>query len=102
MLNDIINNEESVRQTFDVLHQALITKVPMCTFARLGGEEGGRISRSAFAVILKFSDSLEDFDSLQSSVAQHADKSVKQIVDELKAQKSKWFDSMLKSFETAN
>ena len=50
--------------TLDVLKTALETKVPMCAFARLGGEQGMSISRAAFAVTLKYTDSLASFKSL--------------------------------------
>jgi hypothetical protein len=60
----------------------------MCAFARLGGEDGGRISRAAFAVILKFSDSLLEFEGLKTQVARHAQKSAKDVVAALKEAKS--------------
>ena len=37
LLRDIINDSDSVKLTLDVLQQALLTKIPMCAFARLGG-----------------------------------------------------------------
>ena len=33
----------------------------MCMFARLGGDYGMRLSKSAFAVLLKFSDGMSAF-----------------------------------------
>lgn len=102
MLRDIIANADSVRPTLDALHQALLTKVPMCAFARLGGEDGGRISRAAFAVILKFSDSLPDFEGLTNQVARHGQKSAKEVVAALKEAKSAEFESLLKRYEAAN
>jgi len=36
----------------------------MVPFARLGGKDGLRMSRAAFAVMVKFSDLLDDFRSL--------------------------------------
>jgi hypothetical protein len=65
LLRDVMSNNDSVKLTLDVLHQALLTKVPMCAFARLGGDEGSRITRAAFAVILKFSDSIKEFEDLK-------------------------------------
>ena len=37
----------------------------MCVFARLGQEKGLQISRAAFAVILKYTESVFEFNSLQ-------------------------------------
>lgn len=42
----------------------LLKKRPMVTYARLGGTEGMELSRSAFAVMIKFSDLTEDFMAL--------------------------------------
>lgn len=41
----------------------------MVPFARLGGADGLRMSRAAFAVMVKFSDSLGDFVALVSEVS---------------------------------
>ena len=61
MLKDIIDNGESVKLTLDVLQQALLTKIPFCPFARLGGQSGSDISRAAFSVIIKFTESTSTF-----------------------------------------
>ena len=44
-----------------LLQKALSTKVPMCPFANLGGRFGMRLTRAAFAALLKFSDSASTF-----------------------------------------
>ena len=41
-------------------------------FARLGGADGLRLSRAAFAVMVKFSDLLDDFTALVDTVAERA------------------------------
>lgn len=48
-----------------------MTKQPMCVFARLGGNDGANITRAAFAVIIKFSQSIDDFQTLISLVKQN-------------------------------
>ena len=58
---DSTQSNERVEQAIQVLQEALLTKRPMCVFARLGGEWGLPLSRAAFSVMLKFSDSLEQF-----------------------------------------
>lgn len=46
--------DELVEKVIHVLQAGLLKKVPMCPFARLGGEDGLRLARAAFAVSLKF------------------------------------------------
>ena len=101
MLLDVMNNSESVRLTLDVLHQALLTKQPMCVFARLGGNDGATISRAAFAAILKFSDSLSDFQKLNSEAKRNGS-DVKAIVAAFREAKNEEFESLLKRWEQAN
>ena len=50
----------------------LETRVPMVPHARLGGKDGLRMNRAAFAVMVKFSDCLDDFIALVDSVAMEA------------------------------
>lgn len=57
-----------VQTSIDLLQKYLSTKQPVCVFANLGGENGMRLSRSAFAVLLKFSDSLPAFNSFVNEV----------------------------------
>ena len=45
------------------------TRSPPIQFARLGGVNGLKLTRSSFAVMIKFSDILEDFIALQEEVA---------------------------------
>jgi hypothetical protein len=40
----------------------------MVVYARLGKEDGAKLTRAAFAVILKFSDTLDDFIELEDQV----------------------------------
>ena len=44
----------------------------MVPFARLGGADGLRLSRAAFAVMIKFSDLLDDFTALVDAVVMQA------------------------------
>lgn len=44
----------------------------MVPFARLGGADGLRLSRAAFAVMVKFSDLLDDFRALVDQVDMQA------------------------------
>jgi hypothetical protein len=55
-----------------LLQRLLETRVPPISFARLGGINGLKISRAAFAVMLKYSDVLEDFVALRDEVAAQA------------------------------
>lgn len=54
------------------LQRILETRIPMVPFARLGGADGLRMSRAAFAVMVKFSDLLDDFRSLVDQVGMQA------------------------------
>ena len=44
-----------------MLQQLLERKIPMVVYARLSGEDGMRLSRAAFAVMIKFSEFFEEF-----------------------------------------
>lgn len=68
IFKSIVDNEDSAKLTLEVLHQSLLQKVPMCAFARLGGEDGSTISRAAFAAIIKFTDKTIDFEGLNNQV----------------------------------
>jgi hypothetical protein len=52
---------EVVDHVIQYLQQILEKKVPFVPYARLGGEDGMRISRAAFSVMIKFSEFFEDF-----------------------------------------
>ena len=66
LFKSIVDNEDSVKLILQVLHHSLLQKVPMCAFARLGGEDGATISRAAFAAIIKFTDKTLDFEGLNN------------------------------------
>ena len=55
-----------------MLQQGLLTKVPFCPFARLGGPTGERLARVAFAVLIKFSLNTEIFLSLSARLSEEA------------------------------
>ena len=54
--------------TLDVLQQGILSKVPPCPFARVAGENGLKLTRAAFAAILKHSEQLESFKNLSLEV----------------------------------
>jgi hypothetical protein len=62
MLHQIIHagKSPSVDLFVKVLQDMLITKKPMVRHARLGGEDGMRLHRAAFAIMVKFSQKLID------------------------------------------
>jgi len=47
-------------------------KIPMVPYARMGGANGLKMSRAAFAVMIKFSDMLDDFNVIVDAVAMQA------------------------------
>lgn len=110
MFNSIISNDDSVKLTLEVLHQALLQKQPMCMFARLGGEQGGTISRAAFALIVKFTDSVFSFESLVNQVNGISSFTIeeggvgklKEIIIHLESDQSEELKTMQKRWETAN
>ena len=57
-----------VEMAIKCLHQGLLMKRPPCLFARLGGAWGMPLTRAAFAVILKHSDSVQGFAKLMEDV----------------------------------
>ena len=61
---DSTQSSQKVQTVIDLLQQYLRTKKPICVFASVGAEQGMRLTRAAFAVILKFSDSLGLFQDL--------------------------------------
>ena len=81
----------------------------MCVFARLGGPAGSEISRAAFAVMIKFSQTELDFESLNNTVTQQATaltsdgaQKLRDIVNQLKESKNKEFEALLKRWESAS
>lgn len=78
-------------------------------FARLGGQAGSEISRSAFAVLIKFSQTEVDFEGLNNEVAQLATEvtsdgvqKLKDIIGKLKESSNSDYDVLLKRWESAN
>ena len=64
LLMGIIEDSQSkpqVERALSVLQQGLKDKRPMVTFASMGGRFGFRLTRSAYAVLLKFTDSIGSF-----------------------------------------
>ena len=59
---------EIVDKVIQHLQQLLERKMPLVAFARLSGEDGMRLSRAAFAVMLKFSELFDDFAALVDEV----------------------------------
>ena len=55
------NDNVQLETVLKVLQQGLLTKRPPCMFARLGGPTGERLTRAAFAVLVKFSLSMDSF-----------------------------------------
>lgn len=61
-------HNENVDRLITYLQQFLERKVPMVPYARLSGEDGMRLSRAAFAVMIKFSEFFEEFKMLVDEV----------------------------------
>ena len=83
--------------------------MPMCVFARLGGQAGSEISRSAFAVLIKFSQTVMNFEGLNNEIAQFATEvtsdgvqKLKDIIGKLKESSKSEYDVLLKRWESAN
>ena len=70
VLNAIIidGEDDEVDYVIGLLQAALEQRRPPVTYARLGGMNGLKLSRAAFAVMLKFSDVLDDFVALKDEV----------------------------------
>ena len=45
-----------------------MTKMPMCAYARIGGDAGMQLSRAAFAVTLKFTENIDTFEALKTNI----------------------------------
>jgi hypothetical protein len=56
--------DEKIDRVIKYLQNFLETKRPPVMFARLSGVDGMRISRAAFAVMIKFSEFFEDFQTI--------------------------------------
>ena len=70
LLFDIIDPDQKSSNSLviDLMQHKLQTKVPFCPFARLGGNDGMKLARAAFAAILKMTDNIYDFETLVASV----------------------------------
>lgn len=64
-------NNESVDRVITYLQQFLERKIPMVAYARLSGEDGMRLSRAAFAVMIKFSEFFDEFHNLVDELEMH-------------------------------
>ena len=69
----VLEGHDAVKLTLEVLHQSVLQKVPMCAFARVGGDDGARISRAAFAIMLKFTENIAEMTRLVKNVNSAAD-----------------------------
>ena len=83
----------------------------MCVFAMLGGEQGVKLTRAAFSVMLKFSDSVESFVKLVGVIekttneiddALNSEQTVKSIAIELKEEPNQNYLDLLKLWEQAS
>ena len=96
--------DESTDSLITCLQRALETKMPMVPFARGGGPNGLRMARSAFALLIKFGDVLEDFvsvvDQVQFFKESSKSKDVPAIVAFLKELPP--FPAILEKFEQAS
>ena len=89
------------------LQSMLERKIPMIPYARLSGADGMRLSRAAFAVMLKFSDSLSDtatlctdeIDMMSMDLENDPEKDLK-IKEALKTIPN--FDALMKRWESAS
>ena len=63
---DSTKSQQKVQTVLSLLQQDLATKIP--DFTNLAEEEGMRLTRAAFAVMLKFTDSLAPFQDLITEV----------------------------------
>ncbi|CDW73494.1 UNKNOWN [Stylonychia lemnae] len=70
IVQSIINKgkNESVDRLITYLQQFLERKIPMVAYARLSGEDGMRLSRAAFAVMIKFSEFFDEFNQLVDEI----------------------------------
>ena len=70
---DPTKSQPKIEMALKVLQQGLRTKQPMCMFAMLGAEQGAKLTRTAFSVILKFSDNVQDFLGLVDAIGKTLD-----------------------------
>lgn len=106
-LNSVIvpGTDEETDLTLQCLQYILERKMPMVPFARLGGPEGLKMSRAAFAVMIKFSDLSEDFQVLVDTVNMQATEEegpgkLKALADLIKSQPQG--DIIIRRWESAS
>jgi len=67
----VIDKSPEMTQTevaIAILQESLKNKRPMVPHAQIGGEDGMRLCRAAFAVIVKFSNQLENFSKFMTEI----------------------------------
>ena len=85
----------------NVLQVSLQKKIPFVPHARLGGENGLRLNRAAFAVILKFSCQTQAFQQFMVEVATAAESAnpgddlSNHIIQQLKTSSKKLYDMLV-------
>ena len=65
---DSEKSQPKIEMVLNVLQQGLLKKVPMCPYARLGGNDGTRLTRAAFSAMLKFCDKIDAFIKLAEDI----------------------------------
>jgi hypothetical protein len=101
------NSDPNVDRVISYLQQLLERKVPMVPYARLGGEDGMRLTRAAFSVMIffssegaeKFSEMVDEIDMQWHELEKDEEKEFK-IKDFIK--KNKNFEVILKRWESAS
>ena len=84
-----------------MLQAALLTRMP---FARLGGPNGERLARAAFAVLVKFSQNTQTFMQLSvklkfMQVEEQGEQKIRKLVQEMRAINDHDFVTLLKQWE---
>lgn len=70
LISSVIHKGENVivDKLIAYLQGFLERKIPMCTYARLGGEDGMRLTRASFGVMIKFSEFYDSFTQMVDNV----------------------------------
>ena len=101
------NNDPLVDRVMNYLQQYLERKIPMVPYARLSGEDGFRLSRAAFAVMVffssegvdKFQEMVDEIDMKWTELENDEERELK-IKDFIKTNKA--FEAILKRWENAS
>jgi hypothetical protein len=64
---------KDIDATIDAMQKKLMKQRAKYPFISLGGPDGMRLARAAFAVTVKFSDSLDEFEDLMDAIKDSAD-----------------------------